>query len=48
MTRFAGHELFDPNVLSIVKCLVSGERSLAFEQLQREASSPWACAWELL
>ena len=36
LARFARHALFEPKVLSLVKCLLSGEGSAAFEQLQEE------------
>ena len=36
LVRFAGHSAFEPNVLSMVKSLLSGEPSAAFEQLQSE------------
>ena len=36
LTRFAAHTTFEPNVLSLVKVLVTGEESAAFEQLQGE------------
>ena len=33
LTRFAAHELFEPAVLSLVKCFVTGEDRGAFSQL---------------
>ena len=37
LTRLAGHELFEPKVLMLVKCLLTGERSAVLEKLQGEA-----------
>ena len=39
LTRFARHELFEPKVLSLVKCLLTGDEDKAFEQLQEEVGS---------
>ena len=38
LTRFASHELYEPRVLSLVKCLLTGEEDVVFEQLQCDAS----------
>ena len=37
LMRLAAHDLFEPKVLSLVKCLLTGEENAVFEQLQREA-----------
>ena len=39
LTRFAGHSAFEPNVLLLVKCLLTGEPNLVFEQLQSDVQS---------
>ena len=36
LTRLAGHSTFEPKVLLLVKCLLSGEESVVFDQLQYE------------
>ena len=38
LTRFAAHALFEPKVLSLVKCLLTGEDKGAYRQLLAECS----------
>ena len=33
LTRLAAHELYEPRVLSLVKCLLTGEVNKAFDEL---------------
>ena len=37
LTRLARHSTFEPKVLSLIECMLTGARNPAFEQLQREA-----------
>ena len=37
LTRLASHSAFEPGVLSLIKCLLTGEPNPAFEKLQDEA-----------
>ena len=39
LTRFAAHSAFEPEVLSLVKCLLTGEANGAFDELQQATST---------